>query len=217
MPCSSPTARWPSGPRRTQAWLAVAHEDPTAAERWFEESLGLAKESDSFFADCHVSAALAPLRAARGDGDGALALAEWAVTLSRQVDFPLLQVMALARLAETAILAGVPARAAEALSESLPLLRDTGSRHWAAHSLELAAVVAAHHEHYGAAARLLGAARAHDEMTGQTTRIQAPGAGFARMRYRQALGPDAYAAEAAAGAALSVDVALTLAVDAVTA
>ncbi len=201
---------------QTQAWLAVAHEDSTTAERWFEESLGLAKDSGSFFADCHISSALAPLRAARGDGDGALALAEWAVSLSRQVDFPLNQVMALARLAETAILAGVPARAAEALSESLPLLRDTGSRHFAALSLELAAVVAAHHERCQAAARLLGAARAQDEITGQTDRIQAPGAGFARMRSRQALGPDAYAAEVAAGAGLTVDMALTFAVGAVT-
>jgi predicted ATPase/class 3 adenylate cyclase len=197
------------------AWVAVSQEDVAQAEGWFNEALRLARDTDSIMGDCHASAALARLAAARGDIDAAFRLADRAVALSRQVEFRLLRVMALVRLAETAILLGRSGRAVEALSESLPLLRDTGSRHWASHSLELAAVVAAHREHFVEAARLLGAARAHDDLTGQTNRLQAPGAGFARMRSRQALGQEAYTAESATGGAMAVDVALAFALGAV--
>jgi hypothetical protein len=122
--------------------------------------------------------------------------------------------MTLTRAAEAAILLGEPAGAAERLAESSRILRDVGTRAWVGDSLKLSAIVAAHRAMPVEAARLLGAAAALDEQTGDAARPLAPGVDLAEARARHALGDASFGVEHAAGAAHTVDDALSLAITA---
>jgi predicted ATPase/class 3 adenylate cyclase len=192
-----------------RGWVRLAAGDPEAAEQSFSQVLETA--GSHLFPMIHAAAALAPLVAARGETERASTLAGDAVEQARPLDLPIVLVMALTRAAEVSVLLGRPADAVQRLAESVRLLRDLGTRAWVGDSLKLTAVVAAHRGEHAAAARLLGAAEAVDATTGDTQRPLASGTDLAASRASHALGDERFAAEHSAGAGLTVDAALTLA------
>jgi predicted ATPase/class 3 adenylate cyclase len=195
----TPTPAWSVFLNRGWVWLAAS--DVEAAERCFSRGLELAGDEG----------VVASLCAARGDAERASAVAKEAVEKARTLDLAVVLVMTLTRSTEASILLGRPSDAAETLAESTRILRDLGTRAWVGDSLKLAAVVAAHRGEHAAAARLLGAAQAMDATTGDTQRPPAPGADLAASRASRALGEERFAAEHSAGAGLTTDAALTLA------
>jgi hypothetical protein len=135
-----------------------------------------------------------------------------AITTSRALG-PMHQVMALTRAGEVGVILGDWPRAAEALAESLVLLRDLGGRAWTADSLELAAVVTLGRGRPGPAARLLGTAGCVRAALGETNRVRLVRAQIDRARAEaaEALGPEVFADETARGRALGPEAALVYA------
>jgi predicted ATPase/class 3 adenylate cyclase len=205
-PEASPVSTTWAKINRGWVWLAVP--DQEAAGRSFSQGLELARQSNHAVAVVHAAAALAAVTAARGEAEPAVALAEEAIASARALDLPIVLVMALTRGAEVQVLLGTPTGAAPSLAEALRILRDVGTRGWVAEALELAAVLAAEGGGDADAVRLLAAASSVDAATGDRHR---PLADLVTNRLRQALGDDRFAAGWAAGAALRVDDALTLA------
>ncbi len=171
----------------------------------------MARHESHAVAAVHVGAALAWVTAIRGGHERARKLAEEAIEEARGFELPLLLVMALTRATEVHVVLGNPTAATICLAESLQILRDVGARAWVADSLELSAGLASHAGAHSDAARLLGATRGVDVATGEEFRASKPGKDLAERQARQALGDNGFAAEFAAGAALTVDEALTLA------
>jgi predicted ATPase/class 3 adenylate cyclase len=193
-------------------WVAVARGDRGAATVEFEAGLALFRASGPGDLTAAILAALAPLVAAGGDIARADALMDEAITTSRALG-PMHQVMALTRAGEVGVILGDWPRAAEALAESLVLLRDLGGRAWTADSLELAAVVTLGRGRPGPAARLLGTAGCVRAALGETNRVRLVRAQIDRARAEaaEALGPEVFADETARGRALGPEAALVYA------
>ncbi len=105
--------------------------------------------------------------------------------------------MALARAAETAILADDDVAAADSLDELLQLLLDLGTRRWAADALEMVTVVLECRGRHAEAVVALGASEALREAAGGRgggVRAVAEEVRRSASRLRDALGPDGFAA-----------------------
>jgi hypothetical protein len=140
-------------------WAAIAPGDDDGARIHFEQGLESAPPCGDVLS-AHLLAALAPLVAATGDGARAGSLAEEAVMTARGFALRGILAMALTRAAESAILAGDHSRARMWTRELLILLRELGSRRWAADALEIAALLRQSAGDEEGAVRLFGACEA---------------------------------------------------------
>ena len=122
--------------------------------------------------DASAGAALALTAALRGDRSGSLEMAEMALEAARAIGLPEVLMMVLTRISESAVVLGEPERARATLIDALHFLSEIGGRGWVAPTLELAAVVCAGATGVsGPAVRLLGAAQATRELTGESFRF----------------------------------------------
>jgi tetratricopeptide (TPR) repeat protein len=191
-------------------WVAVAKGDPAEAALRFERMLEVAHQGGHDVLVTHALAALAPLAAAGGEAERALALADDAVDFARRLELRQVLIMTLARAAETALALGEPTTAVKSLREAISLLYEVGARTWLRGALGLAAVVSVHGSRHAEAARLLGAAQGG----GIATPASLPAAvGPARQRIEAILGTERMATELAAGAAMTVDESLLFALE----
>lgn len=121
--------------------------------------------------------------------------------------------MALVRAVEAAILSGCPPRAT--LGELLGLLADLGARAWVVEALEMAALVCEAEGRTRSGARLLGACRAIEEALDEPAhgRILSGEVDRLRGRLAEALGPDLLTDQEGLGRAMSIEEALSYALD----
>ena len=123
-------------------WAAVGAGDHQAARTDFERAVELAGHgSGSPWLVLHALAALAPIAVLAGDRRQGLQASDDALAMARRLGLRSGLNMALARSAETAVLAGSYAEATVLLDELLGLLRDQASRRWVADTIELVALV----------------------------------------------------------------------------
>jgi len=194
--------------------LASARGDRAAATRHFDRVMALGRgDAESNDALTHALAALAVLKAEAGDGDGARRCAAEAIEVAGLLRIPHVEVMALVRAAEATFrLEDLPAAAGH-LQQAMSMLQNMEGLSWVAYSLELSALVAARREHRVEAARLLGAARALDEVSREASEARPLHAEVdaCEAELKAVLGAGSVAAELAAGAALPVKDAISLA------
>jgi predicted ATPase/DNA-binding SARP family transcriptional activator len=184
-------------------WVAVAEQDLDRARGHFERAveLGRAGDDDSWLV-AHAQAALAPLTVLLGEPERGVRLAEDAIVLARREAEQASVVMALARGAETAILAGRHQRASEVLDELVELLLSMGTRRWLADALEMGALVLEWQGDPAAAAEVLEAGaclRVSSGEQGGGVRALATEVRAGRARLVTALGPATCAEHQARG------------------
>jgi tetratricopeptide (TPR) repeat protein len=111
----------------------------------FERSATLAAGDDtaSRWLAVHALAALAPLLASRGDTDRAAAMADAALSAAAEFNIDGVHLMAFARAAEAALLAGAYDRTKRMILEALHLRQRQADRRWVADTLEIAALLLA--------------------------------------------------------------------------
>ncbi len=149
-------------------WVAVLDDDLDDARTHFERAAQLASSDDvGAILAASALAALAPLTAVLNDPERALALADEALRAARRFEVPSVQVMALSRATETALLAGSYGRATAFLLELLSLLRGQTTRAWVADALEMAALILAAEREPDAANSVLEAADALRNAAGE--------------------------------------------------
>ena len=125
---------------RQLAWIALSAGDLEGAQQFMRrplESLGSAADTTDV---AHNLGTAALVRARAGDRS-ATRLGEEAVAAARRFPVPQLQVMALARAAEAAVLLETPADAKPHVIELVDTLRRLGARSWVAEAYELTAIV----------------------------------------------------------------------------
>ncbi len=154
-------------------WVELATGDVEAAENAFHRSIDTAGDIQAGVSQAtSAGAALAVTAALRGDRPASLHWAGTALETARAMGMSEVLTMVLTRVTESAMLLDDIERARHSLIEALQFLSEIGGRGWVAVSLELAAAV------QGAAsgvsipvARLLGAAEAIREVTGESFRL----------------------------------------------
>ncbi|MCA1843491.1 MAG: tetratricopeptide repeat protein, partial [Actinobacteria bacterium] len=196
-------------------WVELATGDVGAAETAFRRSLDTAGDSQSALSQATSDgAALALTAALRGDRPGSLQMASAALNDARSMGMSEVLTMVLTRVTESAVVLGDYDRARRTLIEALEFLLDIGGRGWVAISLELAAVVK------GATtgisipvARLLGAAEAIRDVTGESFRLPYQEGVLNRLvqQAEVALGAVEFKRECDQGRRLTTEEALTLA------
>jgi len=194
--------------------VAFDQFDFARAQALFEESLALRRASGNIGL---ISSSLNNLGAVawnQGDHARARTLYEESLALSRTVGEPYASAVALHNLGEVAHDQGDADRAAALFGEGLTLGQAMGDKETVAFCLEGCAHVAVAQGQPGRATRLLGAADALRAAIG----VPIPPtdqAGYDRavIAARKILGDDAFAAAWAAGAALSLEQAITLALE----
>ncbi len=155
-------------------WVELARGNVAAADRLFRRVLDSERPGFGGVEGSLTGTALAALAltaALRGDAPGARTVGAEAIEAARDLELPQVLVMALTRVSESAVVLAEHDRAGHLLAESLQVLGRCGGRAWVATSLELAAVVlSAAAPGRPAAVRLLGAAEACREATGESFR-----------------------------------------------
>ncbi len=195
---------------RLLGWVATAQGDLDAARRRFERSLDKGWHCD--LATAHAAAALAPLVAKAGDAVRVRYLVAESLNRSRRSPLRLVEAMALVQACKVAVVAGRPNEAAGHAADLMALLSRTGARAWVADAFDAAVLVLATTNRPAAAARLAGAcdglreARHEYGMPDLAAERAAARAGCADV-----LGDAGWAAEVAAGRALSLAEALAFA------
>jgi tetratricopeptide (TPR) repeat protein len=162
----------------------------------------------------HALAALGPLIARAGNNHRALQLAEEAIDAARGLPARPVLAMALARAAETAVLASKPRRAAGFLAELLGVLADLGTQHWLADALETTVLVLEAEQDVDRASTILGVSDRIREVAGEPrggVRVIAEQVRCAGERLIAALGAERFTLHETRGRALSRDAAVTLA------
>jgi predicted ATPase/DNA-binding SARP family transcriptional activator len=172
-------------------WVAVADGDLDRARMHFERIIDLARQGRLWeWLTPHVLAGAAPV-IALGEADRARRLAAEGVGHARLIPGRMILAMALARSAETDVVAGAPRHAMTTLRELLGLLRDLHARRWMADALELVATLAADEDGATQAAKFFGAAGALRDALGEPPggiRVVAGAVHGGRERVEQALG-----------------------------
>jgi predicted ATPase/DNA-binding SARP family transcriptional activator len=194
------------------AWvqLALAAGDLDRAAQTLEgplETLRTTTDHSYLLALAQGTAAL--LRARAGDRS-ALDLAAEALAATRHFPVPLAVVMALARAADAAVLLDRPDDARPLVVELVDILRQLGTRRWAAEAHELAAIVLSDDQRRSAAVALGAADRLRTEL-GEHPGAALPLTGAleaASDRISRALGPEEFRFHKEKGATLPVDEAL---------
>jgi predicted ATPase/class 3 adenylate cyclase len=188
---------------------ALAHGDCARAREFLLEGLDLAEALGKPFEVAAALNALAQIARTEGDLAGAEPLYERALAVSRQHGFREIVAVSLLNRAMVALDANAGARSRSWLLEVFDIAAEIGSKPVAQSLLEVGAGYAASRQRFPDAARLLGAAAAHAELTG-LTRDPADEAFVMRVisRTRQSLGEDAFVAAERAGRSLDLDGAL---------
>ncbi|HEV8623000.1 MAG TPA: BTAD domain-containing putative transcriptional regulator [Acidimicrobiia bacterium] len=154
-------------------WVELATGDVGSAETAFRRSLDTAGDSQGAMSQATSDgAALALTAALRGDRPGSLQMASTALDAARTMGMSEVLTMVLTRVTESAVVLGDYDRARRTLVEALQFLSDIGGRGWVAVSLELAAVIRCGTTGISIpVARLLGAAQAIRDVTGESFRF----------------------------------------------
>jgi len=154
-------------------WVELATGDVESAEAAFRRSLATAGDAQGAISQATSDgAALALTAALRGDRTGALQMAGTALDTARSMGMSEVLTMVLTRVTESAVVLGDYDRARRTLVEALQYLADIGGRGWVAVSLELAAVIRSGTNGSSIpVARLLGAAQAIRDVTGESFRF----------------------------------------------
>ncbi|MDQ1424507.1 MAG: hypothetical protein QOD72_2005, partial [Acidimicrobiaceae bacterium] len=193
-------------------WIAIAEDDYDEARVKFERALDAARtDPGGEWLLPHALADLAPLTALLGESERALRLADEAVAAARPFTARVVLAMALARAAETALLADDTRAAGVSLTELLGVLHDLGTRRWAADALELVAVVLERRGQHDDGAVALGASAALRAARGEDAGGVRAGSEAVRRssdRLRDRLGPR-FATQLARGAAMTPEVVMT--------
>lgn len=153
-------------------WVELASGDVDAAEQAFHRSIETAGDIQAGVSQAtSAGAALAVTAALRGDRAGSLQWAGTALDTARTMGMSEVLTMTLTRVTESAVLLDDYDRARGSLVEALRFLSEIGGRGWVAVSLELAAVVLGRTTGVAVpVARLLGAAQAIRDVTGESFR-----------------------------------------------
>ena len=143
-------------------WVAVADGDQPLARVHFQRAADLARSDpkNGRWLTVHALAALGPVTVLLGDPEAGLQMADEAIVTARRLSISGGLIMALGRAAETAVLAGSPARAASVATELLARLRDQASHRFVADALEVAALLVEWYGENDTASELLRAADA---------------------------------------------------------
>ena len=153
-------------------WVELAKGNPDSADAIFRRVLAMTGDGRAGSVTAAAGAALALTAALRGDPAGSLEMAEKALEAARAIGLAEMLMMVLTRASESALVVEDHDRARGTLTEALRLLLDVGGRGWVAASLELAAVVRGATGGISmATARLLGAAQAIRDVTGESFRF----------------------------------------------
>jgi tetratricopeptide (TPR) repeat protein len=193
-------------------WIAVAEGDDRRGSAHFERALALARsDAGGGWLLPHALAALAPLVAREGDARRSLRLADEAVEAARPFGVRAVLAMALARAAETAVVADDLERAGRVVAELVRLLLDLATRRWAADALEVAAIVLARRGDDAGAATAVGASqvlRAAADGQGGAVRPVDAAVRTSSARRHDGLGADRFDAAVDRGRALVPEAAL---------
>jgi predicted ATPase/DNA-binding SARP family transcriptional activator len=196
-------------------WIAIGVDRVAAARAHFQRARELARRADDHGGEWllpHALAALAPLTALAGAHDRALCLADEAVAAARAFPTGALLAMALTRATEAAIWSHDDRRTEDFLTALLQLLRQLGTRRFAADALESAAVLFERRGLNPEAAAALGAAdalRTASGTQGPGVRTLAVEVRQSRQRLDKALGARAFRAHESRGRASSPEEAMT--------
>lgn len=202
-------------------WTTVVDGQYDRARHHFELAVEVAR-SDPLgeWLEPHALAALGPLVALSGDHERALRLTAEAVSTARGLPARPVLAMALARAAETAVLAGEHRRAAGILEELLGILADLGTQRWVADALETAALVLEAEDDAEQASVIFGASGRLRESAGEArggVRVIAGEVRHARTRLASVLSAERLALHEARGRALPREAAIALALAGLTA
>ena len=152
-------------------WVAVADQDVERARTHFTRAIELTKsDEDSEVVTIHAVASLAPVLVLLGDADGAMRWAERGIADARRYGIQAVLTMALARGAETAVLAGALPRLREILRELLGVLHSAGPRRWTAEALQVSALLLAEQHDAAGAAMALAASETYRIRSGEDSR-----------------------------------------------
>jgi tetratricopeptide (TPR) repeat protein len=207
-----------SGPLRELGVVAYHRGDYEVAVRLNEQALAITREFGSAFGEGLTICNLADALRAQGDLERARTLLEEGLASLRRQTYPLrignALANTLARLGSIEYEMGREARASKLYAESLELMRRFSFRSAAVDCLEGLARVAAMQGRPERAARLLGASAAlRDEMGAPLAPTSRADHDHATNAARAALGQDAFAAAWAVGHAMSLEEAITDALD----
>jgi tetratricopeptide (TPR) repeat protein len=185
-------------------WAAVAEADHERARRHFEHAVDLSRRDPlGTWLAPHALAGLATLVARAGEHERAMTMAGAAITAAQALDARPVLAMALARAAETAVLAGRASQAVARLTDLMSLLAESGTSRWLGEALEMAALVLADGGEAAQASEILGGAQALRQADGQTHRgVTAGEVHDLPPRLLRALGDAAFAHCQALGQAL---------------
>ena len=199
-------------------WIAMGKGDAAGAKAHFEQALAAATAiaaEDGTSLRVHCLAALAPVAALTGEGEGARALAAEAVAEARLLRLRRVLVMTLVRAAETAVLTADQEAARDLVRELLATLADLGTRRWVADAIELGALILEQGGQPLPATRLFGACTAIRSSLGEPAGgLRALGSTVQACRQRLAAELGArFSEQESAGAALSKDEAISYALE----
>jgi tetratricopeptide (TPR) repeat protein len=201
------------GPLRGLATLAWKQGNLARATALFEDDLALSREDYGPLGGMFDLTDLGELALVAGDLDLAQARSEEALALSIQAGELASQAENLKLQALIACRRGLPEQAAAQARKAVELLRTSGQVSFAARALEVCAIILAAQGRTAPAARLLGAAAAHQDRLGVPRRTdEVPvreDVEAAMAQARKDLGEEQWAAAFAAGRALSLEAALT--------
>ena len=186
--------------------LSLRRGDLVMARERLQESLDKAREVGDVYRVAFALNALAEMHRAGGDPQSAQPLYEQALALQREQGNRHSCAIILVNLALVAIARGSTEHARELLLEALTIANDVGSKRAGQIVFEVSAGLEALRGQWARAARLYGAAEAQRKQM-KSQREPADEAFLAPVmaRAREALGAGAFAAEEAAGLALSYD------------
>jgi predicted ATPase len=207
-----------SGPLRELGIVATYRGDYDEAVRLSEQALAISREFGSAFGSGLAVCTLADALRARGDIERARTLLEESLAFLRRQTYPLRVANALAitlaKLGSIEYEMGRDARASKLYAESLELMRRFSFRSAAVDCLDGVARVAAMQGRPERAARHLGASAAlRDDMGAPLAPTSRADHDHAANAARAALGEDAFAAAWAVGHAMSLEEAITDALD----
>jgi len=186
-------------------WASVAEADHEGARAHFEHAVELSRRDPlGTWLAPHALAGLAPLAARAGMPGQALTVAGEAITAARALGARPVLAMALARAAETALLAGQLPRAVANLTDLLGVLAESGTSRWLGEALEMTALVLADKGETARATEILGACQALHGAADHTHRLVVMARELQDLRPRlvQELGHAVFAHHHALGQAL---------------
>jgi predicted ATPase/DNA-binding SARP family transcriptional activator len=196
-------------------WTSVAEADHQSARKHFDRAVELARrEPLGAWLAPHALAGLAPLAVRPDEPDRALTMAREAITAAQALGEQPVLAMALARAAETAILASEHSQAIAYLTDLLGVLSESGTSRWLGEGLEMTALVLANQGEAAQGCEILGAYEALREPTDHAHRMLVIGQELDDLRPRllREVGPTVFVRSEAGGQALSREMAIARAV-----